>query len=79
MIEVQPGQTNGMERVKRFVNVYLHCIVSNLKRISKLWTLLPLEKFPRRPMVHTGSIYVNANSFIQISANRKASLKFWWN
>jgi len=29
-IEVQPAQTNGAERVKRFVNVHLHCIVSNL-------------------------------------------------
>jgi len=26
-------------RGKRFVNVYLHCIVSNLKRISKISTL----------------------------------------
>jgi len=31
-IEVQPAQTTGIERVKRFVNVHLHCIVSNLKR-----------------------------------------------
>ena len=30
-IEVQPAQTNGLERVKRFVNVHLHCIVSNMK------------------------------------------------
>ena len=34
-IEVQPAQTNGVERVKRFVNVHLHCIVSNLKRWAK--------------------------------------------
>jgi len=26
----------GVERVKRFVNVHLHCIVSNLKKISKM-------------------------------------------
>ena len=38
-IEVQPAQTNGVERVKRFVNAHLHCIVSNLKRISKISTL----------------------------------------
>jgi len=31
----------GVERVKRFVNVHLHCIVSNLKRIRKLSTLPP--------------------------------------
>jgi len=29
-IEVQPAQTNEVERVKRFVNVHLHCVVSNL-------------------------------------------------
>jgi len=49
-IEVQPAQTNGAERVKRFVNVHLHCIVSNLKRISKISALPPLEKFLRTPM-----------------------------
>jgi len=49
-IEVQPPQTNELERVKRFVNVHLHCIVSNLKRISKISTLSSLEKFLRTPM-----------------------------
>jgi len=44
-IEVQPAQTNWVERTKRFVNVYLHCIVSNLKRISKFSMLPLLEKF----------------------------------
>jgi len=34
-IEVQPATTYGVETVKRFVNVHLYCIVSNLKRISK--------------------------------------------
>jgi len=29
-IEVQPAQANGVERIKRFVNVHLHYIVSNL-------------------------------------------------
>jgi len=29
----------GVERVKRFVNVHLHCIISNLKIISKMSTL----------------------------------------
>ena len=52
-LEVQPAQTNWVERTKRFVNVYLHCIVSNLKRISKISTLPPLEKFMRTPMVAT--------------------------
>jgi len=49
-IEVQPLQTNGVERVKRFVNVHLHCIVRNLKRISKISMLSPLENFLRTPM-----------------------------
>ena len=49
-IEVQAAQNNGVERVKRFVNVYLHCIVSSLKRISKISTLPLLEKFLRTPM-----------------------------
>ena len=31
--------------VKRFVNVHLHCIFSNLKRISKMSTFLLLGKF----------------------------------
>jgi len=31
----------GAERIKRFVNVYLHCIGSNLKKISNMSTLLP--------------------------------------
>jgi len=34
-IKVQPAHTNGVERVMRFVNVNLHCIVSNLKSISR--------------------------------------------
>jgi len=49
-IEVQPAQTNGVERVKHYVNVHLHCIVRNLKRISKISTLPPLQKFHRTPM-----------------------------
>jgi len=43
------GHFCGVERVKRFVNVHLHCIVSNLKRISKMSTP-PLEKFLRTPV-----------------------------
>jgi len=36
--------------VKRFVNVHLHCIVSNLKRISKISTLsLSWQIFCGRP------------------------------
>jgi len=52
MIEVQPApQANGVERVKRFMNVHLHCIVTNLKRISKTSTLpTTLEKFLRTNM-----------------------------
>jgi len=32
IIDVLPAQTNGVERVKRFVNAHLHCIVNNLKK-----------------------------------------------
>jgi len=39
-----------VETVMRFVNVHLHCIVSNLTRISKMLTLLPLKKFLQTPM-----------------------------
>jgi len=48
--ENQSAQTNGVERVKRFVNVHLHCIISNLKRISKISTLPHQEKFLQTPM-----------------------------
>jgi len=48
--EVQSAQTNGKEMVMGFVNVHLHCIVSNLKSISKFSSLPPLEKFLRTPM-----------------------------
>jgi len=51
-IEVQSAQTNGVERTKRFVNVHLHCIVSNLKRISKISMLPPLKKFCGCPWMH---------------------------
>jgi len=48
-IEVQPAQTNGVKRVMRFVNVHLHCIVSNLKSTSKFSTLPPCKNFCGRP------------------------------
>ena len=35
----------ALERVKGFVNVHLHCIVSNLKRISKISTLPACKNF----------------------------------
>jgi len=52
-IEVQPAQTNGIERTKHFVNVHLHRIVSNMKRMSKISTLPPpFKMFCRRPWMH---------------------------
>jgi len=59
--EVQPAHTNRVERVMRFVNVHLHCIVSNLKRISKTSTLHPLEKFMRTPLDALISTYFLAH------------------
>jgi len=53
-IEVQPEQTNRVERVVRFVNVHLYCIVSNLKSISKFSMLPALEKSLRTPMAADG-------------------------
>jgi len=49
-IEVQTEQTNGEERVKRLLNVYLHCIVTKLKMISKISTLHPSGKISGTPM-----------------------------
>ena len=34
----------GVERAKRFVNVHLHCIVSNMERIRKISSLTPPGK-----------------------------------
>ena len=45
--------------VKHFVNVHLHCIVSNLKRISRISMLPSLEKFLRTPM-HKVILLTNA-------------------
>ena len=40
----------GVQRVKRFVNVHLHCTANNLKKISKMSMLhLPRKNFCRRP------------------------------
>jgi len=35
-IEIQPAEAYWVEREKRFVNVHLHCIVSNIQRIRKI-------------------------------------------
>jgi len=40
----------GVETVKRFVNIRLHCNVSKLKKISKMSTFHLLEKFMGSPM-----------------------------
>ena len=39
------AQANGLEKVKRFVDVHLYYIVSNLKRISKISTSPPWKIF----------------------------------
>jgi len=39
----------GVETAKRFVNVHLHCNVSNLKMISKMSTLPLRKNFCGRP------------------------------
>jgi len=40
----------GVETVKSFVKIRLHYNVSNLKKISKMSTFHPLEKFLLKPM-----------------------------
>ena len=44
------GITLGRRKVKRFVNVHLHCIVSNWKGQAKCRCCPPLEKFLRTHM-----------------------------
>jgi len=39
----------GAEKIKHFVNVYLHCIVSILKKINNMTTSPSREKFCQRP------------------------------
>ena len=39
----------GVERAKRFVNMHLHCIVSNMERINKISSLPPWKKICGRP------------------------------
>jgi len=43
-VAVTLGIFYSVKRVKHFVNVHLHCIVSNLKRLSKMSTLPPPGK-----------------------------------
>jgi len=50
--EVQAAQNNGVEEVKRFVNVHLHCIASNLKRIRNFDVALSWEIFCGRSWMH---------------------------
>jgi len=40
-----PIPTLGREMVKCFLNVHSHCILSNLKKVSKMWMLRPLALF----------------------------------
>jgi len=54
----------GVETVKRFVNVRLHCNVSNLKKISKMSTLSRLENILQTPVTtftFSASFHVWAN------------------
>jgi len=53
-IGVQPTQTNGLERIKRFVIFHLHYIVSNLKKKSKISTLLLRKNFCTLPWMCCG-------------------------
>jgi len=43
----------GVESIKRFLNVHLHCVVSNLKMISTIRRCPFMEKFLQPPMAIT--------------------------
>jgi len=49
----------GVERAKRFVNVHLHCIVSNMERMSKI-SSFPLGKV-------SADVHASDLKFFQIS------------
>ena len=59
-------------KCKAFLNVQLHCILSNLKRISKMLTLPPMGKILRTPMcisvVHTYCV-ISSNILSMIQCN----------
>jgi len=73
----------GVEMVKRFVNVHLHCIVGNVKKINEMSTLPPLEKFLRTPMRHmivtklcpSSEIFGVSHCFLQYSAFASRAVK----
>ena len=46
-----------VERAKRFVNVHLHYIISNMAKIRKISSFPLLEKFLRTPMLVTWSCF----------------------
>jgi len=56
--EVQPAQTNGVERVKRFVNVHLHCALSATWKHKQNFDVAPWKNFCGRPRIRRRYVQV---------------------
>jgi len=56
----------GVERVSHFVNVHLHCIVSNSKKISKMSMLHPPGKVFADAREIANLLYVLAEKYLMI-------------
>jgi len=59
-IEVQSAQTNGVERVKRFVNIRLHCIVIRQQ---------PEKDKQNFDVAPTGKTSVDAHGYIEFDVH----------
>ena len=66
-----------VEKVKRFVNVNLHCIISNLTRISKMLTLLPwkISADAHVSPIKYWSTNVKFNKEVSIRHKRKSTVE----
>jgi len=60
-----------VERVKRFVHVHLHCIVSNLKNVSKMWTFPPRGRISAD--AHWKGAWGHSNESFPITALRNTA------
>jgi len=59
-IEVQAAQNNGGERVKRFVNVHFHYIVSNSPvATGGYWELSPPKQSFNPPKLKHETLYIS--------------------
>jgi len=69
----------SVKRVKRFVYVYLRCIVRNLKRTSKMSTLPPRKNFCGRPCPAPwclGRLFIFARYTLRLRIQQKRHINF---